>query len=314
MYDKVQLWLDRSVIGGVYPTIPHWLTRVKEQTDYQTGETNFFGCLEGLKVSMYSTGISIIGSLSKYLYKDNIYPLDRHSTKEAVEKLSDTLHTDIGKAKVTGLEFGTILLLGKPVEAYLLRLGGMPKMQRLQVEQSSLYYKSKSKKPSITLAFYDKAKQEHQDGGTLPAGLEGQNILKYELRLNRRLPTLLNCGEVKASTLSEKGFYKLVLERWESYYFSISKKKQLIIDSMSEIKTVTDAKNVFFAQLMAKSTKDDVGDFIEELRAAHVFSDRKNYTRLKKQLEKISDKAGIAKDDELIKELDNAIKNVGAYV
>lgn len=314
MYDKVKLWLDRSVIGGSYPTFADCLSRAKEQVDRQTGETKVFGCLEGLKVSMYCTGVSIIGSLSKYLYKDNIYPLDRHTTKEAVEKMSDTLHTDIAKADVTGLEFGTILLLSKPVEAYLQRLGSMPKMQRLHLGKGTLYYKSKSKEQPKTFAFYDKTAQELQSGVTLPTGLEGQNLLKYELRLNRRLAKQLNVREVKASTLTDREFYRALVERWQNAYFSISKQKQVITGNMNEIKTVSDAVNVFMALLMANSTKDAVGRFIDTLRAANVFTDRKNYTRLKNKLEAIADKTGVVTDDELIKELDNEIKNVAAYL
>lgn len=128
--------------------------------------------------------------------------------------MSDTLHTDISKADVTGLEFGTILLLSKPVEAYLQRLGSMPNMQRLHLEQGTLYYKSKSKMQPKNFAFYDKATQELQGGVTLPVGLEGQNLLKYELRLNRRLPKQLNVKEVKASILSDREFYRALVVRW----------------------------------------------------------------------------------------------------
>lgn len=89
MYDKVKLWLDRSAVGGEYPTIADYLTKAVEQTDMQTGETKVLGSLEGLKVSMFCNGISIIGSLSKYYYPNNVYPLDRHTTKEALTKMSE---------------------------------------------------------------------------------------------------------------------------------------------------------------------------------------------------------------------------------
>ena len=52
----------------------------------------------------------------------------------------------------------------------------------------------------------------------------------------------------------------------------------------------------------------------EELKEAKTFVDRKNYTRLKKKIQDIATKAEISVSDELIKELDNEIKNVGAYV
>lgn len=314
MYDKVKLWLDRSVVSGEFPTIADNLSKAVEQTDRQTGETKVFGSLEGLKVSIYANGISIIGSLPKYLYASNVYPLDRHTTKEALSKMSDTLHTDVSKADVTGLEFGTVLLLSHRVESYLQRLGETPKLQRVHFEDGTLYYRSKSRLQPKTLAFYDKVAECKQGGVEMPTGLEGQNLLKYELRLNRRLPKQLNVREVKASTLTGRKFYKALMQRWQNAYFSISKRKQVKTDVMSEIKTVSDAFNVFVARLMANANKDVVSGFIDELKDAKVFENRNYYDRLKKKIQAISETADVTVTDELIKELDNAVKNSGAYL
>ena len=104
MYDKLKLWAART---RATPDVGKFLDNAKDQIDHATGEIRTFGSLDGLKVSVFTGGISIIGSLSKYLYPNNIYPLDRHSTAEAMEKLSDSLHLNISDAKITGLEFGT---------------------------------------------------------------------------------------------------------------------------------------------------------------------------------------------------------------
>lgn len=83
---------------------------------------------------------------------------------------------------------------------------------------------------------------------------------------------------------------------------------------MSEIKTVSDAFDVFVARLINQSDQTQIAAFLEELKEAKTFVDRKNYTRLKKKIQDIATKAEISVSDELIKELDNEIKNVGAYV
>ena len=116
MYDKLKLLYPR--MRGT-PDISGYLDKAKEQTDLKTGEVCIFGSLDGLKVSIYTGGYSIIGSLAKYLYPSNVYPLDRHSTVQAIEKLSDALHIDMKEAKVTGLEFGTQFVMRKPVDEYL---------------------------------------------------------------------------------------------------------------------------------------------------------------------------------------------------
>ena len=65
MYDKVKLWIDRAIVGEQYPTIANYLDSAKQETDLQTGEVNTFGSLEGLKVSIFVGGLSVVGSLPK---------------------------------------------------------------------------------------------------------------------------------------------------------------------------------------------------------------------------------------------------------
>ena len=157
MYDKVKLWINREDMAGDFSVIPNLLTKATEQTDRETGEFKIFGSLDTLKVSVFCSGISIIGSLSKYYYPNSIYPLDRQTTKQAITKLSDALQCDMTKANVTGLEFGTVLLLSHPVHEYFAHLGAMPyPFKRYHFEPGTLYYRTGSKEQPVTYAFYDK--------------------------------------------------------------------------------------------------------------------------------------------------------------
>ena len=311
MYDKVKLWAMRS--SGM-PDVSQFLTRAKEQTDTQTGEVCTFGSLEGLKVSIYTGGISIIGSLPKFLYQNNIYPLDRHSTAQAIEKLSDSLHLPMADAKVTGLEFGRAFVMMHPVESYLSKLGDMPKLLRYHFDVGTLYYKPRGRQQPKMFAFYDKKADAAAKGMVLPAGFENANLLKYEMRLSGRLPQQIKVPDVTASTLSEKSFYRLMVKRYQESYFAISKLNQVKTNVMSEIKTVSDAYDVFVARLINQSDQTQIAAFMEEMKGAKVFEDRKSYTRLKKKIQEVATKAGVTVSDELIKELDDEIKNVGAYI
>ena len=311
MYDKVKLWTART---RETPDVSKFLDRAKDQIDHETGEVCTFGSLEGLKVSIYTGGISIIGSLAKYLYPNNIYPLDRHTTAQAIEKLSDSLHINLNDAKVTGLEFGTQFVMAHPVENYLSKLGDMPKLLRYHFDVGTLYYKHKGKQQLKVFAFYDKKADAVAKNMALPVGFDEANLLKYEMRLNRRLPQQLGVSEVTASTLSENLFYQLLMKRYQDSYFSISKNNQIKTDVMDEIKTVSDAFYVFVARLMTQSDPTQITDFLEELKDAKVFDDRKCYSRLKKKIQDVSTKAVLKISNELIKELDDDIKNIGAYI
>lgn len=134
------------------------------------------------------------------------------------------------------------------------------------------------------------------------------------MRFKGRLPQQLEVQEVKASTLHQVLFYRMMVKRYQDNYFSISKLNQIKTDVMSEIKTVRDAFNVFVARLINQSDQTQIGDFLDELKEAGVFDDRKNYTRLKNKIQEVATNANITISDELMRELDDEIKNCGAYV
>jgi len=314
MYDKIKLWIDRAIVGEQYPTIVNYLDEANTQINHQTGEVKTFGCLQGLKVSIFVGGLSVVGSLPKYLYGSNVYPLDRHTTAQALEKLSDALHLQTGMASVTGLEFGTNFLMSHCISDYLVKLGGMPRLNRYHFEPNTLYYKGGGKQHPKVFAFYDKIADAKAKGMDYPQAWKGVNLLRYEMRFNGRLPQQLGVPEVKASTLYQTPFYRMMVKRYQDSYYSITKFNQIKTDVMSDIKTVTDAFKVFVARLISQTGQTQIGDFLDELKEAGVFDDRKNYTRLKNKIQEVATEATITVTDELIKELDDEIRNCGAYL
>lgn len=314
MYDKVKLWVNRFEIGEQYPNIINLLDTPKEQTDINTGEVKIYGYLDGLRVNVYQSGLSIEGSLPKYLYHNNIYTLDRHSTPQAFEKLGDSLHFNINDAKVTSLEFGTNFNMKYPVNMYLERFRDMPRLDKVNFKASSLYYKPKSKAQPKVLCFYDKIAEAKDKNIIVPNGFQDANLLRYEIRFKGRLPQQFKINEVIASTLSEERFYTSIINLYQGQYFSIAKQNKLNYNNMSSIKTPKDAQEALMALLISQSDQEQIKTFIEDLKQAKVFEDRKSYTRFKRRIEEITNKPGITAQDDLIKELDNEIKNIGAYV
>ncbi len=315
MYDKVKLWLDASLMGGTTPNqVAAFLTDGKEQTDIATGEVKAKGRLSNLQISVCPNSVFVVGSLSKFLYGNNIYTLDRHSTQEALTKLQDTLHLKLNEAKVIGLEFGTNFLMQHPVNKYLDKMGALSRFLQCRFASTSLYYIPRGKKKYRVLCFYDKGAEEKAKGMTLPKRYEEANWLRYEIRYEGRLSYYTGFPKVEASTLTTQEFYRLMVEKWQDFYFSVSKINQIKTNIMEEIKTVKDAREVFFARLLNQSDPKQIGEFVDELKECHVFTDKKYYTRLKRDIQKISNKASVTETDELIKELDDDIRNVGYYL
>lgn len=311
-YDKVKLWIDRTIVGGQYPTIANYLDSAKLQTDIQTGEVKTFGCIEGLKVSISAGGLSVIGSLPKFLFGSNVYPLNKRAAAQALEKLADILHIQVSEADVTGIEFGANYLMKRPVAEYLSKLGTMPRFDRLQLKKNSIRYEGKGKEHPKVFAFYDKILEAEENRMEHPEDLK--NLLRYEIRLNKRLPYQLSVPKVKASTLTEPDFYRQMIKYYQDSYFSISKLNQVKTDVMSEIKTPTDAYDVFVARLISQTDQSKIEGFLDELKQAGVFTDRKNYSRVKAKIQEVAHKSKITISDDLIRELDDEIKNSGAYV
>lgn len=300
--------------GTTLDQVAACLSDGKEQTDLSTGEVRAFGRVGNLQVSVCSGGLFVVGSLPKYLHGNNIYPLDRHATEEAITKLQDTLHTKMSEARVTELEFGGNFWMKHPVSQYLDRMGAMPRLLQCRFPPATLYYKHGGKNKPKEICFYDKGAEEKAKGMTLPKGFEEANWLRYELRYKGRLPHNIGFPKVEAATLFQKDFYRLMVQRYQDFYFSIQKINQIKTNIMDEIKTVRDAKDVFIARLISQSTTNQIAAFLEELKEAHVFADSKYYTRLKQDLQRISRKANVTETDTLIRELDDDVRNVSCYV
>lgn len=65
--------------------------------------------------------------------------------------------------------------------------------------------------------------------------------------------------------------------------------------------------------LRSQSGPEQATEFVEGLKRAGVFKDRKDYTRLKQRIARASTSTKFVESDELIKELDDDIINCCAY-
>lgn len=314
MYDKVTLWLDKGFNSYDVNVISNRLTTPRKSEELDTGRVILSGYIQGIKVSFHPTGLSIIGSLPKFLYGDNIHPLTRKTTKEAVHALSEALGFDISRAKVNGFEFGFNFPLKNPVDDYLLRLGELKGLQRYRFSKTTLYYKPKGKRQNKMLCFYDKVAEAKKEGVIIPQGLETANILRYELRFNGRLSSQLHFTNITASTLSDRVFYKNMVGLYQSYYRAIYKQKQTNKNDMDNIKTPSDARDVLLGRLINEGEQGKIEAYIEELKRNKVFGNRIDYSRLKNKLMTAANKAGGHGEDPIIKELNNDIENIGAYI
>ena len=82
---------------------------------------------------------------------------------------------------------------------------------------------------------------------------------------------------------------------------------------MESIKTPKDAVDGFLGLMLAKvGGVQEIDNYLEELKANQVFSDRINYKRTRDALYKAASKAKLSSKDELVAELDDCFINLKA--
>lgn len=305
MYDTVNFWIDRAMVGGDPFAVAQYLSNITEHSSESQGYTAT-GKVGDYSVLLTASGISLKGSLPKFLLPTNLHTLSRSGACQAIEKLSDTIHLPIKDAKVGRIDVSTVLLVEQPPCNYYPFLGNKPRFQRLQATNDTLYYNTGKRQ----LIFYNKLAEAQAKGVSIPAGFSGENLMRLEARFTQRLPAQFNLPVVTGATLTDERFYTGMVKRWGDEYFSIQKLKSIAVMDTSNIKTPNDAKDVLFTHLLQSAGIEFVDNFIADLRARKTFSDPKYYTRTKVELERIFSVKTMAEKSDLIKELDDAVREV----
>lgn len=305
MYDTVNFWIDRAMVGGDPLTIAQYLTDGADHNSTARGYT-FTGKAGDYSVLLTDAGISLKGSLPKFLLPTNIHTLSRAGVWQAIEKLSDTVHLPIKEAKVTRVDVSTVLIVDRPPCDYYPFLGNKPRFERLQATSDTLYYNTNKKQ----LIFYNKLAEAKAKGVNIPAAFLGENLLRLEARFTERLSKQFNLPMVTGATLTDERFYTGMIKRWGDEYFSINKLKSISIMDTSTIKTPKDAKDVLFSFLLQNAGGDLVDSFLADLKAKNTYPDPKYYTRTKDELEKLINAKTMVEKSYLINELDRAVREV----
>ena len=306
MIDKINLSLPRC---RDMPDISGYLDNGNENCSMKTGEVSVYGNVENIKVTQYFGGYSIQGSLPKFLYGNNVCQLTRKEVGQAIEKLSDRLHLPLNDARVTSIEVGANICLTKQHTAYTRLLGDMPRMQRVSMADS-LYYQGSGKVHPRQYYFYDKVAEVRKSGGTMPQGLEAANMMRYEMRLNGRLPFQLSIPEFKGSTLQDREVYQELINRWLNGYLSINKLVNMEDEHLKKGMSVKEAQEVFIAQQIAKGGSSMIDEFIAKLKQNECFDNRLYYNRVKSNLQKLASKTKLSVDNGDIEELTAKVKQI----
>lgn len=304
MYDTVNFWIYRAMVGGDPFAIAQYLT---DQAEHNSARGySISGRVGDYLLYLNESGITMKGSLPKVLLPDNIHTLSRDGARDAIEKLSDEIHLPIKLAKVTRVDVSTVLPMKREPAEYYPLLGNKPHFQRLQATKTTLYYNTIKKQ----LIFYDKKVEAKAKGVTIPAGFESANLLRVEARFTERLQKQFNLTEVTGATLTDERFYIDRVKQWGKEYFLINKLKSVSIMDTSNIKTPKKGAAALFSMLLQEKGQEYINSYIADLRAKNTYPDPKYYSRLKDELNSLIVASTATDQNELIKELDKAVNEI----
>ena len=285
MYDTLHLYYD--FVDNDRPNTDEIIYKLNEVSyaEFSGGSTCTYGNLDNLRICIREGELTIKGSLPKYYFGNNFQTLSQKTTSEAIEKLSDDLNLDINLCKVSRIDLSTNFITDFKPTLYYDYLDSLMRFQRL-VQPDSLYYQQGSKR----LLFYDKTKWAKQMRIEIPKQFEDQNILRYEMVLNKGITKYFNTDEILVKDLHGDSMYSRLVEEWYNFYNRIEKKpsKEIVLNTHN-IKSPKDFDKELLVHLARTKGFDYMDNMIKDLKARNAFHSDEYYSRLKARYREYSE-------------------------
>ncbi|MDA8628647.1 hypothetical protein N9M15_00365 [Bacteroidia bacterium] len=301
MLDTVNFWLpldlscDREKLRIIkdFDNIRHYIN-YRGESCYRVSHLNY-----NIKVS--NSGIYFNGSLSKYFFGHNFYALTISQTIEALNRLEDEVHLSLDDAKIMRLDTSNNLIMSRRPEAYFQCLGGAKYYERYQ-EGGSLYYSTKQKQ----IVFYDKVKEATSKKVSIPSGLRNSNLLRYEVRLKKRIAKQLQMNTVHISDLRNVNFHNRLIKFRTNEYQKIKLRK--IPLNVDEIHNPRDLFNQLLLFGIHCIGEDEFLTMIDNLKYICPNMPPEYRSRIKRKYLTICDNQRYNKESQLANELDIKMK------
>lgn len=305
MLDTVHSFLRVERAGKVdlSALLPGLLSHVTEHD--RGGNRYVTGYLDNLRVFANREGVSVKGSLSTYANGSPFGTLTRQGVEEGFERLSDSLHLPMQRAKIGRVDVAKSLLVTHSPNAYYPYLGECPRYKRL-VQPQSLYYQSGQR----TQHFYDKIAWSKTERLPLPDVWKGRNVLRYEVRFMRHLPKQFNQPEVTAALLYQERFYMGLLDCWVGEFERIRKERLVDFDLSTMRNTKDFDRQIYLLGLQSLGGEGAALDLIDRARQQGVFENRTQLKRLRDRIKEISQTPALTASSPLVEELERKIKTV----
>jgi hypothetical protein len=214
MFDSMGFFVPEAYIN------PDCLSGTKHFPD---GE-RFRGSLKNLVIIQEHDGVYVRGSLPKFINGENASSLNRQGLREAIGEIEAKTGLETHKALVRQFEIGATLSVEKPPRRYLETWGPVSRYNKdiLGNGKTVIYYTK-----ARAFSGYDKGAEMSPEA--LPLPYSGRYGLKLELRFQKGLKPLLGrC--FSPWEILETEYYNGFIERWRHFYFSIPKRRSVVLN------------------------------------------------------------------------------------
>lgn len=306
MIDTIHIWLSESNIPkndwqeGILKLVDRYETKTQNN-----GMINYYGFIENMRFGISDRGLSIKGSLSRFLTGSNFNSLGSDGIRKALQKLSDFLQLPLEYAKLSRLDIcHDLVMLHKP-ELYLRHCGEDRYLKRYP-QPDSLLYRNQSNIRQFLM--YDKLKEAKQKGNPIPERYIGKQVLRLEYRFMKSLKKSLKYPISNLNQIANPDFLKSMESKWKAMYHSINKNRSydLNIQSIHSPKDLT--RELIIQGINHIGGEANLFQLVDELKRKGNFSDRVYPSRAKRMLKNyLKMKSSDSYDNDLIIELDQKV-------
>lgn len=286
-YDTLHISLTREQVGeSAFWGLARRLERAKDEKDLDSGEVSAKGHLGNLWVRRSPQMVKIGGSLAKWHHKNPHTLLHVDEVPEASARLSDEVGFDVSKGSVKRLDMAVDLITPHPPETYIRSMMGPGNMDRFDGPHS-VTWSNKIR----AFSAYDKIDDliENQCW-EIPEVWEGQNVMRYEMRILQRVSRILG-HDVRLATLEDPGFFDHIVERLLNEYHSIElKPNTFILMNLDKMKpsTGSDPKEQGYAMWLLGLTPRELHEHLYNREYTSRQTKSKAISEAKRLMEKYS--------------------------
>lgn len=281
-----------------------WMRDLLEKykvSEDKSGNLSFSGSLRNLRVYGNTRMLSIQGSIPRFINGQNYDLLAVSQIKEFFMLLENIMSIPIEQARIYRLDMAYNLFLRYPPDPYYKFLGAAPRLFRLTQPRSLLYKNGRRQ-----LAFYNKMAAPNPGPKPIPAHYLGKNVMRMEHRLVSKISEQLKIKGFKVGNLMDETIYPLFHSKTLTQYRNIRKLNEGSVN-LSGIGKPKDFIGMLAVIGMEKiGGENAVLELVDELKGRGSFSNRQNYTRLRKMIKDLGNQSYPGESD-LIQELNEKV-------